>query len=468
MKKANIGLIWLAVMGANLARNIANKWYKTIVYNRTYETTQKFLEKYQSENLFAADSLEDFVDSLKSPKKIIIMVKAGKPVDDFIEKLSPLLWVGDIIIDCGNSFYKDTQKRNKQLQTKWIHFVWCWVSGWEEWALNGPSIMPGCKKEVYAEIKEILEDISAHDFHNGKCVTHIGQDGSGHFVKMVHNGIEYAVMEMIAEAYNSLRKIYHVLPNEISEIFKKMNEGKLNSYLFEITSHILLKKDEYNSESYIIDKILDRAWSKWTWLWTSIDGLERAESVSTIVEATFARAISSQKWLREKLSKIYSIDEKKQNIWKEEYIKILENTLYVGMIFAYAQWYALIMKTSKEENWEVNISEISRIWQGWCIIRAQILDFLTQTFKNNANFDHIFELEEIKNEILFGLESYKKCMFINGENNIPLPALSSGIHYFYSLIEEKSSANMIQWLRDYFWAHTYERIDREWIFHTEW
>lgn len=468
MEKAKIWLIGLAVMWANLARNIVNNWHKTVVYNRTNETTQKFVENYGSENLFWSENLEEFVDSLQSPKKIIIMVKAWKPVDDLIEKLIPLVWKWDIIIDCWNSFYKDTQTRYNKLSNLWINFIWCWVSGWEEWALKWPSIMPGGNKEVYLKISDILESISANDFNNWKCVTYVWENWAWHYVKMVHNGIEYAVMQMIAEAYDSLRKTYKLNPNEISEIFKKFNNWKLNSYLFEITSIVLSKKDEFNDKEYLIDKILDKAWAKWTWLWTSIDWLNRAESVSTIVEATFARSISSQKILREKLSKKYILETSVTSLSLEEYIKILENTLYLGMLFAYAQWYALIDKTSKEENWSINLSEISRIWQGWCIIRAEILDFLTKTFLKNNSFEHLFELDEIKDEIILWLNDYKKFININSSNNIPTLALSAWINYFYSITQDKSSANLIQWLRDYFGAHTYERIDKEWIFHTEW
>ncbi len=468
MEKAKIWLIWLAVMWANLARNIADKWQKIVVYNRTSEVTQKFLENYKNENLVWANSLEELVESLESPKKIIIMVKAGKPVDDLIEKLIPLLNKWDIIIDCWNSFYKDTQRRYNELNEKWLNFVWCGVSGWEEWALKWPSIMPGCNKNIYPEIQEIVESISAKDFGVWKCVTHIWENWSWHYVKMVHNGIEYAVMQMIAEAYDSLRKIYKLDSWEISEIFKKYNDWKLNSYLFEITSNVLAKKDEFDDKNYLVDKIMDKAWAKWTWLWTSIDWLNRAESVSTIIEATFSRVISSQKDLREKLSKKYTFKTNWDNLLLEQYIKILENTLYTGMLFAYAQWYALIMRTSKEESWDINLSEVSRIWQGWCIIRAKILDFLTKTFLKNQNFEHLFELDEIQNEIMNSLEDYKKFINLTLNNNIPSPSLSAWINYFYSITSEKSSANLIQWLRDYFWAHTYERTDRDWIFHTNW
>lgn len=468
MEKANIGLIWLAVMWANLARNIAGNGYKTIVFNRTSEKTTNFISEYWSEKLVWSTDLKEFVEGIESPRKIIIMVKAGDPVDKTIEKLVPLLDKDDIIIDCGNSFYKDTQRRYLSLEKQWINFVWCGVSGWEEWALNWPSIMPGGSEKSWLELKDIFESISAEDFDWWKCVSYIWEDWAGHFVKMVHNGIEYAVMQMIAEAYDSLRKLYNLNSWEISDIFKEYNEWKLKSYLFEITYKVLNKKDEFDDGEYLIDNILDTAGAKWTWKWTSIEWFERGRSISTIWEATFSRAISSQKELRTKLSKLYKKDINTPEMSLEEYVKILENTLYSGMLFAYSQWYSLIVETSKDEGWKVDLSDISRIWQGGCIIRAEILDFLTKSFSSNNDFEHLFELEEIREEIEKWLNDYTKFIEINVWNSIPTPSLSSWINYFYSITSENSSANLIQWLRDYFWAHTYERNDREWVFHSKW
>jgi len=468
MKKASIGLIGLAVMWANLARNIANNWYKTLVYNRSENKTRDFLEEYWSENLDWSYDLKEFVTKLETPRKIIIMVKAWKPVDGLIDTLIPLLDKEDIIIDCGNSFYWDTNRRFSYLKEKWINFIWCWVSGGEEWALNWPSIMPGWDKESWLKIKNILEDISAEDFNWWKCVSYIWNAWSGHFVKMVHNGIEYAVMQMISEAYDSLRKIYKLNPKEIANIFKKYNEWKLNSYLFEITYKVLEKKDEFDDNEYLIDKILDKAGAKWTWKWTSIEWYERARSISTIWEATFARAISSQKELRTKLSNIYNIEQNNETLSLEEYVKSLENTLYVAMLFAYAQWYSLIAETSKVEKWDISLADLSRIWQWGCIIRAQILGFLNKAFTSNKDFEHLLELGEISDEINKSLLDYKKVIKINTDNNIAIPSLSSGLNYFYGMIQKDSSANLIQWLRDHFWAHTYERNDREWTFHSDW
>jgi 6-phosphogluconate dehydrogenase len=468
MEKTNIWLIGLAVMWANLARNIANNGYKISVFNRTYSVTSEFIKNYWNSNFQSFEEIKDFVNSIERPRKIIIMIQSWNPVDVTIETLIPLLDKWDTIIDCWNSFYKDTQRRNEYLKKHDIMFVGCWVSWWEEWALKWPSIMPWWDIKSYNELKDILESISASDFEWWKCVSYIWDNWAGHFVKMVHNGIEYSIMQMIAEWYDSLRKIYWLSALEISKIFKNYNSRKLNSYLFEITYKVLEKKDEFESWA-LVDYILDKAGAKWTGKWTSIEWYERLRSVSTIWEATYARVISSQKDLRIKLAKIYDSKITWNNLLLlEEYIHKLENTLYLWMIFSYAQWYSLIQQTAREENWSINLSEVSRIWQWWCIIRAEILKFFTQIFKNNKSFDHIFELDEISKEVLKWLQDYKDCMSQNIQCNIALLSLWSGLNYFQAITDKNSSANLIQWLRDYFWAHTYERIDKEWIFHTNW
>nr|MDD3720550.1 NADP-dependent phosphogluconate dehydrogenase [Candidatus Gracilibacteria bacterium] len=468
MEKSKIGLIGLAVMGENLARNIANNGYKISVYNRTTEKTKEFIEKGYSKNLIGTYSIKDFVESLESPKKIIIMVKAGNPVDQVINEIKHFLNKGDIIIDTGNSFYKDSKRRYEELKNEGLYFIGCGVSGGEEGALKGPSIMPGGDIEAYNSIKNILEDIAAKDFKGGKCVSYIGNNGSGHYVKMVHNGIEYAIMQMIAEGYDLLRKTYNLTAPEIGKIFENFNNGKLNSYLFEISSKILYKKDEFNDNQYLIDNILDSAGAKGTGLWTSIEGLEKGFPIGTIIEATETRSLSGKKELRKKLSRIYNLEKNTKNNNLEEIITDLEKTLFTGMIISYTQGLALINETSKEENWNINMSEITRIWQGGCIIRAKILEFLTDTYNKNNEVENILELTEVKNEIILSLESYKKIINLAVTNNIPMPSLSSGLNYLYGITSEKNSANFIQGLRDYFGAHTYKRLDQEGIFHTKW
>lgn len=470
--KNNIWLIWLAVMGENLALNIANKWYKISVFNRTSSVTDEFIKKNNHKNITWFIDLKEFVESLERPRKVIIMVKAWSPVDETIEKLKPFLSKDDIIIDCWNSFYVDTKRRYEYLKNIWLNFIWCWVSWWEEWALKWPSIMPWWEENIYKKIENILQDISAYDFSWWKCVSFIGDNWAGHYVKMIHNWIEYAIMQMMAEWYDLLRKLYQLSASEISEIFNEYNNWKLKSFLFEISKKVLSKKDEFNDKTYLIDNILDTAWSKWTWMWSSIEWLEKWISVSTIIDATNTRNISANKTIRQKLFNLYKNihwvffmrHQKDLNVFKKE----LENTLYIWMLIAYAQWLSLIKETSKIEKWNIDFSEITRIWQWWCIIRADLLSFLTNVFKNNSDFDSILELKEIQKEIENWLNDYKKVIILWIENAIPLNSLLSWYNYIHSITNNKLPTNFIQWLRDYFWAHTYERIDREGIFHTKW
>ncbi len=466
--KNNIWLIWLAVMWENLARNIANNWYTISVFNRSTDKVENFISQWYNWNLKWTYSIQEFVESLERPRKIIIMVKAWDPVDQTIESLKDYLEEWDIIIDAGNSFYKDSIRRFEDLKKDWINFVWMWVSWWEEWALKWPSIMPWTNYESYEKIENILKDISANDFQWWKCVSYIWEDWSGHFVKMVHNGIEYAIMQMMAEWYDILRKVYKLEAKEISKIFEQFNKWKLNSYLFEIATEVLAKEDEFNSWEYLIDNILDKAWAKWTGLWTSKEWLDAWVCVNSISAAVDARNLSWEKDKRKKLSKIYSFEWTENTVNLDEFIEILEESLYIWMLIAYAQWLDLIKKTSQENWWNINLSEVTRIWQWWCIIRAKLLEFLTNVFKNNENFDTILELEEISSEIKSNIDRYQKLIEIANQNKLSLLALSNAINYIYSLADANTSANFIQWLRDYFGAHTYERKDREWIFHTKW
>ena len=465
--KSNIWLIWLAVMWENLARNIADNWFKISVYNRTKEKTKDFIGKNYSKNLIWTYSIKEFVDSLESPKKIIIMVKAWTWVDQVINEIKPLLKKEDIIIDAWNSLYKDTNKRYIELSKENIFYIWCWVSGWEEWALKWPSIMPGWDKEAYDKISDILTKISAEDFNWKKCVTYIWKWWSWHYVKMIHNGIEYSIMQMIAESYDILRKWYRLSSYDIWHIFEKYNKWVLESYLIEITSKILKRKDEFN-DWYLVDYIKDVAWAKWTGLWTSNEWLERWCPIQSIIEATQARNISKNIDLRNKLSLEYLLNSIPNSINVKNFSKLLEQTIYAWMIFSYAQWLHLIHTASKEEWWDINLSEVVRIWQWWCIIRAKILDFLTEVFKNNPNIENILELPEIKQEIMYSIQDYKTVLQTWLNHNIFTPALNSWLQYFFWIIDKNSSANLIQGMRDYFWAHTYERLDKEWIFHTKW
>ena len=521
MQKNHIAMIGLAVMWANIARNIASQWYSVAVYNRTKEVTEEFIQEHGTgqnphepasqegikqqkqeqiptgwqKNIGALVpyfSLSELVSSLERPRKVMIMVKAGSPVDAVIAELIPLLEAWDIIIDCGNSLYTDTIRREASLRESSIHFIGCGVSWWEEWALHGPSIMPGCSSEAYTQILPILDSIAARDFSWGTCVSHMGWDGAGHYVKMIHNGIEYAVMQMIAESYEVYRKTYSLSAGEIGKIFEVYNTWVLDSYLIEITAKVLQKEDneavdseqyaggqiptgwqklEWQERSgqkkYLIDSILDRAGAKGTGLWTSIDALESGMSASSIVEATFARMISSDKSLRSDLGRGYEFDHPIL-MPLEEMIAKLEYTLYLGMLFAYAQWLALIRHTSDAHKWDIDLSEVTRIWQGGCIIRSQILTFLTSAFATDREVSHIFALTLIHDAIHTHIAEYQSVLSVLIRSNIPTPALSSALEYFYQIVTIDSSANMIQGLRDYFGAHTYERTDRAGVFHTHW
>ena len=466
MQKSEIGLIGLATMGANLARNIANNKFKISVFNRTTEKTTKFIEKYGNEYLIGEEKLKDFVKSLKAPRKIILLVKAGWPVDAFIDKLTPLLDKGDLIIDGGNSNYKDTQKRIETLKEKGIEFLGCGVSGGEEGALNGPSLMPGGSKKAYNKVSKILNKIAAKDFKGNPCVTYIGNNGAGHYVKTVHNGIEYGVMQMIAEAYEIFRSVYKLKAPEIAKIFKNYNRGKLKSYLFEITAEVLDRKDEYKN-GYLIDYILDKAGQKGTGRWTAIDALERAVALPTVTEAVFARITSGEKDTRKRLSKIYSKSKVKNKIPLNKFISKLGDALYAGMLSSYAQGYHLIQKTAEEEGWEIDLSEVSRIWEGGCIIRADILNFLHKAYAKNQN-KHLFEIKDISNGMIKTIPKLREICAFAQINGVAIPALSSSLAYFEMMTNENSSANLIQGLRDYFGAHTYERIDKKGSYHTEW
>lgn len=466
MENAEVGLIGLAVMGANLARNISNNGFKTVVYNRTTEKMTQYIEEFGNENLIGKESLEDFVQSIARPRKIIILVKAGDAVDAVINQLIPLVEKGDMIIDCGNTNYRDTIRRTNDLNEKGIHFIGCGVSGGEEGALNGPSIMPGGSPESWEEMKEMWKAIAADDFLGGPCTAHIGEGGAGHYVKMVHNGIEYAVMQMIAEAYDMLKKMYGQTPDEIAKVFKRFNEGRLNSFLFEIAVPVLLKKD---GSAHIIDVILDKAGQKGTGKWTAIEALDRGIGLSSISESVFARVNSSYKEDRVHLARSFPKPELQSETTLEEFIQLLEQSLYAGMLSCYAQGFELIKLASTEEGWKVNLSEVSRIWQGGCIIRAEVLQFLTDTYKaSGKESPKLLELKEIQKAINGSLPAWRDIICLSVQAGIPTPALTSGLQYIDASTTERLPANMIQGLRDYFGAHTYERTDKEGSFHTDW
>lgn len=467
-KRYDIALIGLGVMGQSLARNIASRKFSVLTYNRHAQKAEDFIAEHGNNYLDYRKDLQSLAANLKVPRKIIIMVKAGDPVDQVIKQLQPHLKKGDIIIDAGNSLYKDSIRRTEELKKKGIEFVGMGVSGGEEGALRGPSIMPGGTVKSWQSLSPILKKIAAKDFSGRPCVTHIGTDGAGHYVKMVHNGIEYGVMQMMAEAYQILKEIYGLKPTEIAKIFGNYNKGKLKSYLFEISVPILERKDEFK-KGHLIDFILDKAGQKGTGRWVAIDALERGATLPTITLAVFARTLSSQKDDRIRLQKLFKKPKTKPTIPLSKFTKLLEGTLYAGMISSYAQGFELIAIAAKEQGWKLNFAEIARIWEGGCIIRANMLNFLHKAFAQTKGKPvHLFTIKEIRVALQNNLTDWREVISYGASSGISMPCLASSLSYFEDITSERMPANFIQGLRDYFGAHTYERTDRVGTFHTPW
>ena len=468
--KVDIGVIGLSTMGSNLARNIANKGFKVIVYNRTNKVTSQFLSKYKSDRLMGANDLKSFVEQLAIPREVLLLVKAGDPVDDVLATLVPLLAPGDVVVDCGNSHYLDTIRRQENLAHKQIKFLGCGVSGGESGALQGPSLMVGGDQSAWQQLSTIFQAIAAKDYALNPCVTYLGENGSGHFTKMVHNGIEYAIMQLLAEAYQLLKEVYSLKPLEIAEQFTNFNKGELNSYLLDISIDILKKKDDLNPKvGYLIDMILDKADQKGTGKWTVNDALERLVPVSSISEAVAARIVSAYKERREKISRLYENPDVVLKIFFTDFTEYLEKALMVGELIIYAQGFDLLQKANKEQGWQIDLLELVKIWQGGCIIRAQLLKKFQEIFKEGDN-KHVFllELPEFVTIVRQYLPSLRQVVQVAVSNAVHIPGFAASLEYFDGLTSSKLSANFVSALRDYFGAHTYERTDREGKFHTEW
>jgi 6-phosphogluconate dehydrogenase len=463
MPQSDIGLIGLGVMGQSLARNFASHKIRISIYNRTTSDTTNFIKKYGDDHLIGHTSIREFVSRLSRPRNIILMVSAGTAVDAVISELRPLLDMGDTIIDCGNSHYRDTKRRAIELKTDKLNFIGCGVSGGEEGALLGPSMMPGGSRTAWNRVKRYIEPIVARDFSGSPCVTYIGPDGAGHYVKMVHNGIEYAIMQMLAEVYHIYRNNYGLTPDEIADIFEEYNRGILASFLMEISVPILHKKE---GRKYIIDTILDKAGSKGTGQWTTADALDRGVAVPSIAEALFARSISSRKTDRVALAKNYPRKIRKP-FPKKEMIPLTEKALYAGIVSAFAQGIDLIRVASEEEGWHIDLSEVIRIWQGGCIIRAKILRDLYQSTSLHPT-SHIFASPILEKKISSSMKYLRQLVSTSISSGVDVPALTASLSYFGEMSTARTSANFIQGLRDYFGAHTYERIDKKGSFHTNW
>ncbi|MFB7142809.1 NADP-dependent phosphogluconate dehydrogenase [Gottfriedia sp. NPDC056225] len=467
MAKQQIGVIGLAVMGKNLALNIESRGFSISVYNRSVEKTEEFLKEAEGKNVVGAFSIEEFINSLETPRKILIMVKAGAPTDSTIEMLLPHLDKGDILIDGGNTYYKDTQRRNKMLSDSGIHFIGTGVSGGEEGALKGPSIMPGGQKEAFELVKPIFEAISAK-VNNEPCTTYIGPDGAGHYVKMVHNGIEYGDMQLISEAYFLLKNVLGLSADELHQVFSEWNKGELDSYLIEITADIFTKTDEETGKP-LVDVILDTAGQKGTGKWTSQSTLDLGVPTSIITESVFARFISAMKEERVKASKLLSGPSTSSYTGnKEQLIEDVRKALYMSKICSYAQGFAQLRAASDEYNWDLKYGEIAMIFRGGCIIRAAFLQKIKEAYDLDANLSNLL-LDPYFKEIV---ESYqgalRKISVVAIEAGVPIPCFSAALAYFDSYRTETLPANLIQAQRDYFGAHTYERIDKEGKFHTQW
>ncbi len=466
MTKADIGLTGLAVMGQNLVLNMERNGYTVAVHNRTTQTMRDFVAAHPGKKLVACESLKDFVDALSKPRKVMIMVKAGAPVDSVIDQLVPLLEPGDLIIDGGNSFFPDTERRSKELEAKGLRFIGTGVSGGEEGALWGPSIMPGGQPEAYAMVKDIFTAISAK-VDGEPCVTYIGPRGAGHYVKMVHNGIEYGDMQLIAEAYDILHRALDLSPKELHDIFAEWNKGELQSYLIEITADIFTKMDAETGKP-LVDLILDEAQQKGTGKWTSQNAFDLGVPIPTINAAVESRIISSYKEERVAASRVIGGPPVKFDGDRNKLINAVREALYAAKICSYAQGMALLLAASRENDYGLKYGELAAIWRGGCIIRAIFLNRITDAFRRNPDLPNLLLDDGFKADVANRQASLRYVVQTAIGLGIPCLALSSALAYLDAYRTERLPANLTQAQRDYFCAHTYRRIDKDGVFHTEW
>ncbi|NLA84107.1 MAG: decarboxylating NADP(+)-dependent phosphogluconate dehydrogenase [Clostridiales bacterium] len=468
MKKADIGLIGLAVMGENLVLNMESKGFTVAVYNRTTQKVTDFIEgRAKGKNIIGTYSLEELVSKLEKPRKVMLMVKAGQPVDSFIEKLVPLLEEGDIIIDGGNSHFPDTIRRTKEIEEKGLYFIGTGVSGGEEGALKGPSIMPGGSREAWEYVAPILQKIAAKVDNGSPCCQWVGSDGAGHFVKMVHNGIEYGDMQLISEAYFIMKHTLGMSAKDMHDVFAGWNKGELNSYLIEITRDILSKVDKETGNP-MVEMILDTAGQKGTGKWTSQAALDLGIATPTITEAVFARYISAIKDERVAASKVIKGPEAKFEGDKEAFLEAIRQALFASKICSYAQGFAMMKQASIEYGWNLNFGDIALMWRSGCIIRAQFLDTIKDAFDNDPELPNLLLAPYFREAVEKAQANWRLVVSTAVNMGIPVPAFSSALSYFDSYRRASLSANMIQAQRDYFGAHTYNRTDKEGTFHTEW
>jgi 6-phosphogluconate dehydrogenase len=465
---AQIGVTGLAVMGRNLARNFARHGHRVAIHNRTYARTEALLAEAGSEGTFiASESLADFVASLERPRRVLIMVKAGPGTDAVIEELIPLLEEGDIIIDAGNAHFPDTIRRETQLKELGLHFVGTGVSGGEEGALNGPSIMPGGSPASYASLGPLLESIAAK-VDGDPCCTYVGPDGAGHFVKMVHNGIEYADMQLIAEAYDLIKQVTGASAAEIGTIFKAWNSGDLESFLIEITAEVLGHVDAATGSAFV-DIVLDQAEQKGTGRWTVQNALDLGVPITGIAEATFARGLSGSVPQREAAQAVLPAHAAGWDVKDADaFVEDVRQALYASKVVAYSQGFDQIAAASAEYGWNIDRGAMARIWRGGCIIRARFLNRITEAYQRNPELALLLADQYFTDAVAQCLPAWRRVVAGAAQNGIPIPAFSSSLAYYDGIRAERLPAALIQAQRDFFGAHTYRRVDREGSFHTEW
>ncbi|WP_155286744.1 NADP-dependent phosphogluconate dehydrogenase [Lacticaseibacillus zhaodongensis] len=468
MDKPQIGVVGMAVMGKNLALNIESRGYTVAIYNRTGSKTKKVVEEHSDKKLVPSYTVEDFVKSLEKPRRILMMVKAGAGTDAVISQLLPLLDKGDVLIDGGNTFFEDTMRRNAELDKSGINFIGMGVSGGELGALEGPSIMPGGQKEAYDLVAPILKKIAAKAEDGEPCVTYIGPNGAGHYVKMVHNGIEYGDMELISESYNLLRNMLGMSVDEIADVFGSWKDGELSSYLIDITADILTRKDDLGSDKPIVDLILDEAGNKGTGKWSSQSALELGVPQSVITESVYARYISAMKDERVAASKVLPKPVAKVNVDKKEAIEMIRKALYFSKLMSYAQGFEQMRVASDHYDWDLQYGELAKIWREGCIIRAKFLQNITDAFDKQPDLKNLLLDDYFKDIARNYQESVRDLVGLAVKAGIPVPGFSAAITYYDSYRSEVLPANLIQAQRDYFGAHTYKRNDREGIFHYTW
>jgi len=467
--QADIGLIGLAVMGQNLVMNMNDHGYTVVVYNRTVAKVDEFLQKAaKGSRVIGAKNLKDFFSTLKKPRKVMFMVKAGTPVDELIEECLPFLEKGDIVIDGGNSHYPDTERRYQSLKEKGILYMGTGISGGEEGARHGPSIMPGGNPEAWPHVKPIFQAIAAKADDKTPCCDWVGEGGAGHYVKMVHNGIEYGDMQIICEAYHLLSQLLGCGPEELSKIFTQWNTSELNSYLIEITAQIFKYKD--TNGKFLVDSILDVAGQKGTGKWTGISALEQGMPVTLIGEAVFARCLSALKEQRVHLSKLYAPPQAVFKENKEQMVEDIKAALYASKIISYAQGFMLMRAAAAEMKWKLNYGAIAMMWRGGCIIRSKFLGKIKEAYDKNGDLESLLMDDFFKKAIVASAKGWRHTVALAALHGIPTPCFSTALAFFDGYRSAKLPANLLQAQRDFFGAHTYERTDqpRGKFFHTNW